>query len=447
MGALNALIEAFKELIKGIPTWAKIVLCFAIFLVLAVVSILNHKLVMVYDIHVLERNAPDEMRQYTVEHVQSRLLRQTDDRQRFDVYLEAGVTEPQRNEIVIRRKTVVTAGPVDEIQYAFSSNSWTSDVFNFDLHCDFTTKECKKLGTKSYESIQEVSAPGVVRFGAAHSWPGRVEAGEARSTTGAGIVVPTLATLRRVATEGGYMGVAFRKIQVIGDPCKLLRECKGTLYAEVEWNGKRLLYDGLNGRANGYFDLSITADRKVVGEIALAVENVLFTEAENQLVVKLYPRGTGKAGEEPPPADRLTRPVVLFREVKSEVIKSEGAQLQAEIEIRAYRDEYGRVYELFVASGSDERAIRKLQQEFGSRVKYQFQGLPVVGMLRPPLPPNRNWGLVAGVKSVETGRVRILFTQDEVKRLQTELRSYALNQGLGSLQPSAWFPYKLRDIQ
>jgi hypothetical protein len=444
MGMWNALIETLKELIKGIPSWAKVVLSFAIAGVLLTVAVLNYKLVLVYDVHIDDPTTPIELRQYTVEHLQSKRVRQADERQWFDVYLEVGIADRQNNEIIIRRKPVVTGGQLAEVRYAFESKSWTSGVFNFDIRCDFAAKECKRLSTKNYESIHDASAPAA---GSITLRPGWAEAAEAKPAADVGIVVPTLATLRRVATEGGYIVAAFRKFEIVGDPCRLFPSCKGTFYAEIEWNGKRLLYDGLKGAASGYFDVSVAADRKVVGEIVLALENVLFTEAENQLAVKLFPRGAAGTAGEPTAADAFIQRLVLFRDVKGVVVKSQGGHLQAELEARTYRDEFGRVYELFIASGPDERAVRSRAEIFQGRVRYQFQGMPVVGMLRPPLPPNQNWGLVAGVKSPDTGRVRILFTQEEVKKLQAELRTYLLNQGLRTLQPETWFVYKIRDIQ
>lgn len=440
MNMWSALIDALKELIKGIPSWAKVVLSFAITAVVLTIAILNYKLLLVYDIHLEDPTTPAELRYYTIEHRPSNLVRRTDEHRRFDVYREAGIADLQDNIIFIRRQTVNTGAPVDEIRYAFVSKSWTSRVFSFDISCNFASKECTKLRTRSFESIDQAAFRGSRPISVALG-PDRAEAAESKLS---GVVVPTLATLRRVATEGGYMGISLRNIQVSGDPCRLVPGCKGVLYSEIEWNGKRLLYDGLSGESNGYFDVSVAADRKVVGEIVLAVENVLFTEAENQLIVKLFAR---KTGGDVSAADIFSQAVVLFRDISEKVIKSRGGHLQAELNARTYRDQLGRVYELFVASGTDERSIRALSETFHGRVQHRFQGMPVVGMLRPPLPPNKNWGLVVGLKSLETGRVRILFTQEEVRKLQTELAAYVTSQGIGALPPREWFPYKIRDIQ
>lgn len=445
MGMWSALIETLKELVKGIPSWAKVVLSFAIAGVLLTLAILNHKVVLVYDVHIDDPATPVALRHYTVEHVSSRLVRQTDERQWFDVYLGVGIAEKQDNEIIIRRMPVLTGGEVDQIRYFFSSKSWTSGVFRFDIRCDFASKECKRLSTKNYESIHGASISNA-RSSLVAVGPAPAEA-TTKAGADVGIVVPTLSTLRRVAPEGGYMVVAFRKVAIVGDACRLIPSCQGTLYAEAEWNGKRLLFDGLPGRSNGYFDVSVSADRKVVGEIVLAIENVLFTEAENQLTVRLFPRGAVKTTGEPPAADAFTQKLVLFRDLKGGVVRSQGGSLQAELEVRTYRDELGRAYELFIASGTDERAVRGAAEVFQERVRYQFQGMPVVGMLRPPLPPNRNWGLVVGVKSPETGRIRILFTQDEMKKLQAELRAHVASQGADSFRPEKWFVYRIRDIQ
>src|SRR5215510_6841828 len=199
MNMWSALIETLKELIKGIPTWAKIVLTFAIAVVILAVAVLNYKLVLVYEIHIDERKPGAESVGYTIEHHRSTLLRRTDERRRFDVYLEAGIADSQLNEIIIRRAAVETAAatkPLPEVRYQFVSRAWTSGVYRFDIRCDFAKEACEKLSTQNHKSIDQVTSrqigPPALAMG-----PGLAEAA---ADSPAGIVVPTLATLRRVAT-------------------------------------------------------------------------------------------------------------------------------------------------------------------------------------------------------------------------------------------------------
>ena len=152
---LKGLLEAFAKLVRDIPVWAKVVLVFGIFALLAYGVVVNLDQLVVYDIEILEQPRSGVGAPYLVEHKTTGRQSETDRAGRVKLILQAGPLEGQENDIVIRKSVVNVGEEPPRIRYGFRSKAWRSQMLSLTLTCDFRGKACQLEKTGQFEDVEE----------------------------------------------------------------------------------------------------------------------------------------------------------------------------------------------------------------------------------------------------------------------------------------------------
>jgi hypothetical protein len=450
---LKELLKSFSQLIRDIPVWAKVVLAFGIFCLVAIGVIVNLDQLIVYDVEIIETPNSGASGLFNISYETTQRETKTDESGRVKLVLATGLLDRQENVIVVKKPAVNLGEEPPRVRYGFTSKLWRSQMVSFTLTCDFKKKHCELEKAGQFQDIQVTSTGipwlrGLEMIRQAYAQPREPTQPSPPKT----LVTPTIQTLMRVAPDGGYTEFRFAKLSIDPSYCKKVGPCPDTLFAEIEWNGIRLLFDGIEAAASRERNLVLTEEGYIRGDLLFAVENTLFGGGANSLKVSVYSRGGVRAAQQKAapqvkapakPLDVLQSSVAFLRSPENPV-KGQLGLLTATVETRTVRDQLGRSYEVFVGAGTYAQAITK-QEFINTKLALSFAGQPVVGTIRPPLPGKSNWGVALGVRDPVTGRVRILFSKEEADRLNTDLKRLPSTK-LGPLKRDEFFVYKLREV-
>ncbi len=437
MDVFKGLLAAFSKLLKDLPVWAKVVMAFAIFLFLVVVTLLNLRQIIVYDVEILAQNGLAAA-QYPVRHETMEREGKTDDNGRINVILVTSPLDRQENLIVIQKPIQNVAESPIRIRYGFRSHFWRSDITSLTLNCDFGKQSCDRAKTGDYHDIDDrrsTSAHGFLARGVAY-------AGQADAR---GLTVPALATLVRAPPDGGYTRVMLKNLAVGQDRCGR-PTCPDSLVAAVEWNGVQLLFDGLEPFVSSDQAVRLTKAGRAVGTLSFGIPNTIFAEGTNQLRIRLYSRPDAmwgrqqKAASGPSaPLDTLTAAIILLRNQNREISGQAGI-VTAKIETETFRDRTGRSYEVWVGAGTESEVGEK-RAFVNKKLSVSLDGQKVVATVRPPLPGKRNWGVALAVQD-GAGGLRVLFSETEAQVLLSDLKGRRTAE-LGPLRSNQFFANKV----
>ena len=302
MEVLKELLKLFPQLIRDLPAWAKVVLTFGIFLLVAVLAIASLKLLIVYDIEVLEKpsTAVASGGPYNIYYENTERETKTDESGRAKLVSPTSIFDRQENRIVIKKPVVNVGENPLRAPYAFASKFWQSQMASFTLTCDFRKGACEREKTGQFQDIQERPKGTASRLGTIVN-QAYAQAREASPMfSPKELVAPTIQTLMRVAPDGGYTEVRFTKLMLASGYCKKIGRCPDTLIADVEWNGIRLVFDGIEPWVSRERNLAVTEEGQVRGELLVGIENNLFGEGPNSLKVSFYSRGGASTTRQSP---------------------------------------------------------------------------------------------------------------------------------------------------
>jgi len=334
------------------------------------------------------------------------------------------------------------------IRYGFTSRLWRSQMWSFSLTCDLRKKAFELERAGQFQDIEE--APKKVtqwpRFG-----PDPAYAQPERSLPPAApkvLVVPTIETLRRVGSDAGYTEIRVTNLAASAAYCKALGPCPDTLFAEIEWNGFRLLFDGVEDETSRERNLLVTEAGALRGELVFAIENTLFGSPTNSLKLSVYSRGGAawikkalQSTKVPATLVDVFETSLTFLRAPEAPLRGQRRMLTAALGTRLVRGPQAGSYEVFAGAGSYAQVVAK--QEFFNKLSLSSQGQPLAATIRPPLPGKETWGLAVGMRDSNTGRIKILLTEQEAKRVDAELKRLSPAQ-LGPLRHGEIFVYPLR---
>lgn len=434
---LKRLLDSFASLIKDIPAWAKVALAFGIFALLAVVVLANLQQLIVYEVEVLEKNRSGAPRQYLIEHRNTGRESKTDENGRIKLVLQTGFLKPQRNEVVIKKPVLNVGEEAPRVRYGFSSTSWQSQIVPFSVVCDFGRHTCDLEKTGGYQSIEEITVKRDRR------WPFGWLVAHAQGVPPASVLVPTLDTLQHVAREGGFTEVRLSNLKLAPSYCQGAGRCPASLYADIEWNGVTLLFDGLEAVSRQDRGLVVAENGAIRSDLVFGLENGLFGRA-NALRISVYARETTSFSSKQA-MQTARRPAQLVDVLEGEVRAGQVEQrhpkslrgvLSGSLDIRVYPERSGRSFEVRVAAGTEGQVIEK-REAVNGRMSLSFAKQPVVAVVRPPLGVNQSWTLVLGVRDQATGRIQTLLSQEEAGRLAADI---------GGLSEAALGPLNAREF-
>jgi len=442
LDVIKGFLSAFASLIKDIPVWAKSILVFGIFAVLTVVLLANLHQLIVYEVEVLENARGGAARQYTIEHLTTGRQSRTDDSGYTKLLLPITLFTPQRNEMIVRKPVVNVGEAPPRLRFRFSSNVWQSAIVPFSIVCDFDRSACELERPGDYPDVEQIEG----RTGKS-LWESIVGVVQAQSLPPAGVAVPTLETLVHFARDSGYTEIRLSGLQLTRSYCEGPGRCPASLYADVEWNGVKLLFDGIEGASS---DRSLTVNEKgaVREDLIFGLENGMLGPV-NALRVSLYPQGGSFRGAQQmakaapvamPPVDVLEGEVRLGQTEQAPPRSVRGV-VSATLDLRVFPGQPGRGFEVRIASGP--RGVVAEKRDVLNRMPpLSFGPQPLVALLRPPLDPKGSWSLVVGARDDKTGRVQTLFSEGEASRLRVWL-AQAAPARLGPLDAKEFAVVKL----
>ena len=220
---LKKLLDAWADIVRDLPVWAKVVIAFGILAVLSVILVMNLNQLIAYDIEIAEEPSDTERRVYSVDHTNTGRVEKTNEDGRVMLILPTGLLQNQNNDIVITKPVVAAGVRPPRIRYRFSSKYWQSNRVFFVLTCNFGSSppKCEREKTGNFESINETT----------DSWFPNLVTSAYAQTFSSGLPVPTLETLVHLATEGGYTVVRITGLSLAPDYCKRSGRCPDILFA------------------------------------------------------------------------------------------------------------------------------------------------------------------------------------------------------------------------
>lgn len=432
---IKAMLEAFAKLITDIPKPAKVILVFGIFFLLALVVMSNIRQVFVYDVEIVDGSGQRANSPFTVSYNGTET--RTDENGRIKLVRTSGLLEKQRNQLVIKRPVVNVGEDSPRIRYGFDSKHWQSCVTNFSLMCDFKARKCSLEDAGEFEEITPIVDAG------RPSWNFGLSVAHARGLPVVGLAVPEHDTLTHMARTGGYTEIRLSKLHLPVSYCRSTAACPGAMFADVEWNGVRLLFDGVEAAQRPERDLIVSEDGTVRNDLIFALENGLFGEGDNSLRVRFFSRGRkasfakqSMAMATPAPVDVLDGSVRVRdgRPVEPMSLRSQRQLLTSHLEARVFPASPGRVFEVRAASGG-QIDVDKKRDFINNSLRLHIQKRPLVAVVRPPLGVNQPWSLVVGIRDSVNGRIETLLSEAEAKAFHSELVRLAPG-ALGPLNPN-----------
>jgi hypothetical protein len=104
--------------------------------------------------------------------------------------------------------------------------------------------------------------------------------------------------------------------------------------------------------------------------------------------------------------------VALRSSATREIVTPDGSKFQWEAN---YKVPGGTEYEVFNLSSTDILEIRRSKQKIDNAM-LTYKGIRIVGVIRPPLPPNKNYGVILGLE-LSNKQIRFLYSLEEAKEM------------------------------
>jgi hypothetical protein len=455
---MEKLIEFWRAVYEGLPPWPRVVMAFLMFFLGGFVVLLSIRNVIVYDVKIRNKNTATEPRPFLVTHNVGleqptggtgwiRLALES-----FPVSERLGLSD-QRNTMRIKIPVEPNTAPKGEARFEFTTDFWTSHMVNFELSCDFDAKPtptCDLERAGDYKRIQTTQrTPGPVEFAVVRAEAAAPDPGGNRAE-----IVSSLETLQRSLPDGGFTEVRLSLRPAVTGYCKSDGSCPDVLYFDVEWNGRRWLFDGTEPVNSRERNVVVTSEGKM-GDLVFGIQNNSFDGGANRLQVSAYSRGESRkswVAQQPKQGklvDTFTTTLELFCKPADRSLTGSSKRLQAALETKVRKDRYGRDHEVVVASGK-RAAMEALVQAIGVKIDTLLTGprdsIPsgtrgaVHSVVRPPsicrADPADRWTVVLGIGQPD-GRSRILFTNDEARELVQRVRSQPRTLAELSVRPNS----------
>lgn len=233
-----------------------------------------------------------------------------------------------------------------------------------------------------------------------------------------GWVVPTLETLK---ASGGRQGLGYTIFQLETGPLPTLQAADGFIY-RIRGNGQPIYVGGWKPEL-----LRTPFDAARGLTLAFGLENLDFSGARagtEEIEVTIEFLAQDRALR----ALRLPLDYVALRDAGPAEVKADDVKVRWRATYA--RPEHEHKFEIFlstdpITSAAAAEAQKKRLDTGGVRLDDQ----PMVGVIRPPLPPNRSFGIVLGLEQ-PSGQIRFTFDETTANRLCREV--VARHQGIVS---------------
>lgn len=261
--------------------------------------------------------------------------------------------------------------------------------------------------------------------GRSGDWLTAAYAQSVSTPTGSKWVVPTLETLKEA---GGRKSLGYTVFTLESGAMQGLQEANGMIY-RVRVNGRPIYFNGWEPeRLRVPFDPT----RGIVLEFGL--QNLDFAGAkagaeEIEVSIDLLT------------AHRIVRTLripiqyVALRDAGPSQVVLDGVHLRWRATYA--RPQHEHKFEIFLSTDAlASAAAAEARKRRVDAAQLRLDGRPVLGVIRPPLPPNRNFGIVLGLEE-PTGQVRFTFDEPTVNRLCHDVIALARVAG-SAVSPHAY---------